>query len=163
MVSPLERISCESLPFQKVRFRWFWTGFFPTRTPYTFNLNTLIFWQLRASSAANRYQKKKNSPHFVSRALHVVFECFITFVFVWLLSFFVLFWYSYLIGFSSQFSVRIKIGANMAAGWRLWWVLGWVGNTVRFNFLVIFDCFEICFDRRVVLLLTFCLIFAILK
>lgn len=51
----------------------------------------------------------------------------------------------------------------MAAGCRVWWVLRLVGNTVRFNFLVIFDCFEIGFDRRVVLLLTFCLIFAIFK
>lgn len=44
---------------------------------------------------------------------------------------------------------------------RVRWFFSRVGNTVRFNFLVIFDCFEICFDRRVVLLLTFCLIFAI--
>lgn len=81
----------------------------------------------------------------VSRALHV--ECFCFRWFIWLLSFvsFCLFvWHSYLIGFSSQFLVRIKIGANMAAGWRLRlgaFVCGWVDNTGRLIFLGYFCLF----------------------
>lgn len=58
------------------------------RTLHTFNLNSLIFSQLRDQCC----QPSLNiNPRSVNRALHVDFECIILLVFVWLLSFLVLF------------------------------------------------------------------------
>lgn len=102
-----------------MRFRWIWTGL---RTLNTFNLN---FFDHIFDSCATSAAIRRRTTLARARFCQPCTACWVfLFSLVYLASLvcfvFCLFvWHSYLIGFSSQFLVRIKIGANMAAGWRL--------------------------------------------
>lgn len=116
MVSLLERVSCESL-LSKSAVSMVLNGFslHARRTPLIW-----ILWSFDSCALAVLpiITKKKLTtfcqPRIACRfwVFYYVCFCLASLVFGFRV------WLSYLIGFSSQFSVRIKIGANMAAGWR---------------------------------------------
>lgn len=108
-VSPLWE-SVAKVHLRNVWFRWFWT----TSTLRTFNLNTLIFWQLREQCCQPSLHLHNLTTLLSMSFLSVLFIFW--FGFSCMLFLFLFGFSPFEMGFHhSFFLVRIKIGANMAA------------------------------------------------